>query len=795
MPPHLPTPLLPWLKSALGALWQRLRHPSRRDVLIALATPPALLLAWVLVLIPFTPGISDIRKAREEAPTQVLSADGKPLAEFKRGNRDWVPLEAISPRVIDALIATEDKRFYDHHGIDFRRLVGATLATLQGDTQGGSTITQQLARNLFPEEIGRRQNITRKLKEAITALKIEALYSKQQILETYLNTVPFLYNAYGIDMAARTYFGKPARELDISESATLIGMLKGTSYYNPVLNPDRARERRNVVLALMAKQDKLSAQRFEALAKRPLKLDFERQSAEPGDAPHFTVQLKRWLIDWADQHDYNIYTDGLVVRTTIDSRLQGFAARAVEQRTRALQGIANSAWGGQWRAGNRTVEALVRDSSAFAEATAAGEAADEALKRLLRDNDFMRQLREEKTRIEAGFLAIDPRSGAILAWIGSRDFAVDAYDHVRQARRQPGSTFKPFVYGAAFEHGAKPDDTFVDAPVQIPLPDGEVWEPDDAEPPTGDPMTLATALALSRNRITAQVMQQVGPARVAKLARAMGVRESKLDEVPSLALGTSPVTLYEMVSAYATIANAGHYLAPAMVLRIENRKGEVLEEFRPADPERAISAEAEDTLLDAMRGVVQRGTGSAIRGRFGVRGDLAGKTGTTQDNTDGWFILMHPQLVAGAWVGFNDARITLRSNYWGQGAHSALPMVGDFFSRAQSARLIDTNARFVRAQDATLSGRLHAWYQSLFGEAPETEASAPRPRPPEPPAAQSEPPASEASAPAAEAPLAEVPPAVEPATSSSAPVPPAAASAPVAPAETLPAAGQSMPAN
>jgi len=308
-------------------------------------------------------------------------------------------------------------------------------------------------------------------------------------------------------------------------------------------------------------------------------------------------------------------------------------------------------------------------------------------------------------------------------------------------------------------------------------------------------MTLATALALSRNRITAQVMQQVGPARVAKLARAMGVRESKLDEVPSLALGTSPVTLYEMVSAYATIANAGHYLAPAMVLRIENRKGEVLEEFRPADPERAISAEAEDTLLDAMRGVVQRGTGSAIRGRFGVRGDLAGKTGTTQDNTDGWFILMHPQLVAGAWVGFNDARITLRSNYWGQGAHSALPMVGDFFSRAQNARLIDTNARFVRAQDATLSGRLHAWYQSLFGEPPETEASAPRPRPPEPPAAQSEPPASDASAPAAEAPMTEVPPAVEPTASASAPVPPAASSAPIAPVETLPAASQSAPAN
>ena len=219
---RLPSPFWPWFKSVARAALLRLRHPRRRDLLLLLLLPPALLFLWVLVLIPFTPSISDIRKAREEAPTLVLTSDGKTLAEFKRGNRDWVPLEAISPKAIDALIATEDRRFYSHHGIDFRRVVGATIATLKGDTQGGSTITQQLARNLFPEEIGRRQNLTRKIKEAITALKIEALYTKPQILEAFLNTVPFLYNAYGIDMAAHTYFDKPARELDLAESATLV---------------------------------------------------------------------------------------------------------------------------------------------------------------------------------------------------------------------------------------------------------------------------------------------------------------------------------------------------------------------------------------------------------------------------------------------------------------------------------------------------------------------------------------------------------------------------------------------
>jgi penicillin-binding protein 1A len=815
--PSSPRLLNPLSSSFWSSLWSslpatlksgllRLRHPGWREWLFMLALLPAVLVLWVLVLIPFTPGISDIRKARDEAPALILSADGEALAEFKRGNRDWVGLTEISPRVIEALVATEDHRFYEHHGIDFRRIVGAAVATIQGDMQGGSTITQQLARNLFPEEIGRRQNLSRKIKEAITALKIEALYSKQQILEAYLNTVPFLYNAYGIDMAARTYFGKPARALDQLESATLIGMLKGTSYYNPVLNPDRARERRNVVLALMAKHDKLSEARYEALARRPLKLDFERQSVETGPAPHFTVQLKRWLIDWADQHDYDIYTDGLVVRTTIDSRLQGFATRAVAQQGRALQAIADGAWAGQWRASNPLVETLVRESPEFAAATAAGEnaeTAEAAMRRLLRDTGFMRKLREDKTRQQLGFLAIDPRNGAIRAWVGSRDFSDDAYDHVHQARRQPGSTFKPFVYGAAFERGAKPDDTFLDAPVAIPLGGGKIWRPDDGVPPTGEPMTLATGLALSRNRITAQVMQQVGPTRVARLARAMGVRESKLDEVPSLALGTSPVTLYEMVAAYASIANGGRYLAPAMVARIENRKGEVLEEFHPASPEQAMAPEALNTLLDAMRGVIDRGTGTAVRYRYGLRGDFAGKTGTTQENTDGWFILMQPQLVAGAWAGFNDARITLRSNYWGQGAHSALPIVGDFFARVQAARLIDPAVRFAKAEEVGLFGSLRSRYDSLMliEEAPAAApppAQSPVQATSEPSPAASEPAEAEETMPEAIFPAPA--PASEPAaaatgSSSSAPAPSTVPSPPPAPPPPpSPAAAASPPA-
>ena len=540
--------LLLALHSRLAPWLSRLRRPSRRELLLGLAALPALLLVYSLILIPFTPGIRDIRKAKLEQPARVLSADGKELAVFKWANREWVGLERISPQVKAALIATEDHRFYEHHGIDFYRLAGAALRTFSGDKQGGSTLTQQLARNLFPDEIGRAPTLTRKLKEAITAFKIEAVYSKDEILETYLNTVPFLYNAWGIEMAARTYFDKPARSLDVLEAATLVGMLKGNSYYNPVLNPERAVARRNTVLAQMVKRGRLDAARLPALEKKPLRIDFERQLEAPGPAPHFAQQIRKALIAWADSHDYNIYADGLVVRTTLDSRLQAQATQAVQRRGRQLQALADQAWAGRkgWVGSPELVEAFVRESKAYRAALARGQTAEETLARLLADKPFLDALRQEQTRVQVGFLALDPRDGQVRAWVGSRDFQTDPFDHVAQARRQPGSTFKPFVYGAAFDKGMQPGDTLIDREVEIPLPDDEVWRPTDESPPSGKPVSLRDGLVYSRNRITAQLMDEVGPARVARLAKKMGVRQSPLEEVPSLALGTSPVTLKEM---------------------------------------------------------------------------------------------------------------------------------------------------------------------------------------------------------------------------------------------------------
>ncbi len=313
------------------------RHPYRAALLL-----PALVLLYVLVLIPFTPSVNDLRRAKSEVPARVLSSDGVVLAEYKRINRQWVTLKKISPHVVNALIATEDHRFYQHHGIDFRRTGAAALATLSGNRQGGSTITQQLARNMYPEEIGRALSVNRKVKEAITALKIESVYTKDEILETYLNTVPFLYNAFGIEMAARTYFDKTADKLDVLESATLVGMLKGTSYYNPVLNPERALGRRNLVLAQMAKHGKLDPAKVQALAARPLRIDFERQVEPLGPAPHVAQHLRKWLIEWADRRGYDIHADGLVVRTTIDSKLQKAANQAVARQIAQLQKLVDA---------------------------------------------------------------------------------------------------------------------------------------------------------------------------------------------------------------------------------------------------------------------------------------------------------------------------------------------------------------------------------------------------------------------------------------------------------------------
>lgn len=717
----------------------------------------ALFAAYAVVLIPFTPSIANIRKAKIDQPSVLASADGKLLATFKPMNRQWMPLDRMAPQVIDALIATEDHRFYNHYGVDLVRTVSGALPVFTGNAQGGSTLTQQLARNLFPESVGHQRTITRKIKETITALKIEYAYSKKEILETYLNTMPFLYNAFGIEMAARTYFDKPAQKLTLIESATLIAMLKGTAYYNPVLNPERALQRRNIVLSQMVKRGLLSEAEFQQQKLRPIRLDFERQQEEIGPTPHLAVQIRKWLIDWADRNDKNIYADGLVVHTTIDSRLQALANQAVSRQMAALQAVADVEWamnsnqvfsvdsnayleqrrqvqpfGYFWRTQTALLDSFIRESPAYQRALQSGATPADALANLKSDKEFMLKLRADKTRLQAAFVAIDPATGHVKAWVGSRDFKTDQFDHVSQAQRQPGSTFKPFVYAAALEQGMSPDKLFVDRAVEIALPDGGVWRPSDLAPPSGQAMKAREGLVYSKNTITAQVMQEVGARKTAQLARSMGINHSKLDEVPALALGTSPVTPLELVTAYSTLAAGGQYRQAIFVTRITDKDGQVLANFS-SETKRVLSDRSAGHLINILRDAVDRGTGQGLRARFGVRADVAGKTGTTQKNADGWFVLMHPRLVAGSWVGFNDPRVAMRSNYWGEGAHNALLLVGDFFQHSLNAQLIDSAARFPYDQPGesfwgSLIDAAKEWFGSWFKDAPSREKIAPPPR-------------------------------------------------------------------
>jgi penicillin-binding protein 1A len=371
-----------------------------------------------------------------------------------------------------------------------------------------------------------------------------------------------------------------------------------------------------------------------------------------------------------------------------------------------------------WKTNPDLINLFVRESSAYRSAVEAGATPDEALHKLKSNKEFMARLRAEKTRLQAGFVAIDPLTGQIKAWVGSRDFKTDQFDHVAQARRQPGSTFKMFVYGAALEQGMSPDKRFTDRSVEIQLPDGTVWRPADGSPPTGKRMTAREGLIYSKNTITAQVMQEVGARKTAVLARAMGVNRSKLDEVPSLALGTSPVTPLEIVSAYSTLAGIGEYRQPIYITRITDKKGRVLAQFTN-ETQQVMTERTVGHLINMLRGAVDQGTGKPVRAQFGLRADVAGKTGTTQKNTDGWFVLMHPRLVAGAWIGFNDSRVSMRSNYWGEGAHNALLVVGDFFQHGFAARLIDARAEFpfAKPQDSIWEPLFDAakeWFGGIF---------------------------------------------------------------------------------
>jgi penicillin-binding protein 1A len=684
--------------------WQR-TGTALAVLLTWLALIPAGAVVYMLTIVPTAPSANELRRQTTIKPAIVLASDGSELTQFERDNRVWVPLDSVSRTFVETLLAVEDQRFYSHRGIDWHRAFGAGVSTVRGRTEGGSTITQQLARNMFPEEIGRALSIRRKLKEIITARRIERTHDKDQILEAYVNTVPFLYNAFGVEMAARTYFDTHANDLDEIQSATLVGMLKGTSYYNPVRHPERAEERRNLVLRLMSERGVVDSSELDSLQARPLGLDFERQPTAPSEAPHFTRYIREWLSEWADRNGVDLYADGLVIHTTLDPALQRLAEQSVRLHGQQLHDAAAAEWGGGfsafWAQNSTFEERIIRRSGTFRDGVAGGRSESAMLDSIRADRSILDSLRAQATRLEVGFVALEPRTRYVRAWVGSRDYQEQPLDHVWKTRRQPGSVFKPFVYAAALSRGFLPGDTFVDEQTTIQVDRNRTWRPRNAGGAyTGQPMTLTEALAYSKNTVTAKLMMEVGPTYVASLARDMGIRESRLQPHPSLALGTSEVTLKEMATAYATLAAGGQYSEPVPVTRIEDRNGRVVAEFGTGG-ERAISQDVAQVVTHMLRGAIDRGTGRQIRSRFGVTADVAGKTGTSQNGADGWFILMHPNLVAGAWVGFPHPTVTFRTNQYGQGSRNALLVVGEFFRDAVShipEGRFETPARYQEAE-------------------------------------------------------------------------------------------------
>ena len=623
-----------------------------------------------------------------ELPTStfIYAADGSELAQIGLENRVWASLGDISPHVIDALLATEDRRFFAHDGVDYKRLMTAGWAAVRGkDAGGASTLTMQLVRNVYPE-IGQLPRRERKVRELLMAQRIEEVYTKRELLELYLNKMSFGRGAFGIEAAAETYFSRPARDLDLLEAALLIGLLKGPSYYDPVQHPKRAMARRRVVLLSLVAAEKLTEPVMNQLSSERLGLHLAPRRALSGTAPHFTEYVRREVEAWGRASGFDIYRDGLRIHTTLDPYMQRLAASVVARRADELQDIAGRDWaaagqpfGAFWQQNTLFEEQQIRKTDRFGRLRARGTAPGMASYQLRSDPAFMDSLRASSTRLEAGLVAVNPRTGEVKAWVGARDFSIDQYDKVASARRQPGSTFKPILYAAALEAGYTPHHYAQDVITTYYVPpQGTEWRPTNAGGgATGRLFTLGQALAKSKNTVSARLIQQIGPRRVVDMAERLGVT-SELLAVPSIALGTSEVTLKEMVSAYGTFVAEGMHYTSRVVSRIEDADGRLVAQFGPTG-NRAMASLHAYTVVNMLRDVTAPGgTGAGLAAQFPIAGDWAGKTGTTQDNTDGWFVAIHPELVAGAWVGFNQPAVRFRSNYYGQGANNAGVVVADF---------------------------------------------------------------------------------------------------------------------
>ncbi len=718
------------------------------------------------------PSFKELENPDNKLATQVISSDGITLTTFHVENRSFVTFEELSPYVIEAAIATEDLRFHQHSGIDFKSLGRVICKTLLGGDSsqgGGSTITQQLAKTLYPREsINNKFDMVKvKLKEWITAVKLERNYTKNEIMTMYMNQVFFGSNAYGIKAAAQTFFGKNPIDLTIEESATLVGMINKPTRYNPALNPDKSIVRRNFVISQMKKAEFISGEVCDSIQQIPITLSYKVQDHHAGNGPYFRDMLRRtmnakepnrrsynqyedyiadsllWANDnlygWlnknrkADGSAYNLDKDGLKIYTTIDSRMQSYAEESVaEHLGKDLQ---NAFWKDlKWKTNKpfsndvdqELIDQLMKQARRWSDRyrmMKRSGVSDSEIRKSFDEPTKMRvfawnrqgyidtvmtpndSIRYYKSHLRAAFMAIEPETGHIKAYVGGPDYRYFKYDNVRQGKRQVGSTIKPFLYTLAMQEGMSPCDKVVNVPQTFIINEEETWTPasTDRDDWIGQTVTLKWGLTKSSNNISAYLMKQYGPKAMVDMMRKMGVG-CYLDPVNSLCVGAADITVYEMVAAYNTFPSRGVYVSPIFVTRIEDNMGNVLGEFDNHKRE-AISEYTAYLMANLMQGVVNSGTGVRLRVKYGLTGEIAGKTGTTNDQSDGWFIGYTPSLTAGVWVGAEDRQVHFESLSLGGGSNMALPIWGLFMQkcRADESLQMDATERFIAPPGITLN--------------------------------------------------------------------------------------------
>jgi penicillin-binding protein 1A len=703
----------------------------------------SIFLAAGLGLLGKMPEFRQLENPKTNLATQIYSSDNKVIGKFYyNDNRTPLYYEEIPKNLIDALIATEDERFYDHSGIDLRSTLRAIVYL--GDKGGASTVSQQLARQLFTGVRSRNtlDAIIQKIKEWVIAVQLERRYTKKEILTMYLSLYDFNYNADGLRSAANIYFSKEPSDLLLEESAMLVGMLKNSSLYNPIRRPELVISRRNIVFQQMLRNEMLTQKEADSLQQLPLQIQFNPQSHREGLATYFRAYLRQFMLNWIqnnpkpDGQKYNLYLDGLTIYTTLDSKMQTYAENVVKEHMSNLQDAFFEQNTPKWNPTapfldltEKEVERLINQammrSERWRKMKLAGKTEDDIKASFDQETEMkifswkgeidtvmspIDSIRHYKHFLRSGMMSMDPQTGHVKAWVGGINYKHFQFDHVYQGKRQIGSTFKPFVYASAIDQlKLSPCDSFPDGFYCVEARKfgaHEAWCPKNSGDRYTGMRTLKNALANSVNTISARLIDKVGPGPISKLAAGLGI-SSKIPNVPSIALGTADLSVYEMVAAYGAFANQGIYVKPVMVTRIEDKNGTVLFEATPETRD-VLSAESAYVTVKLLEGVTESGSGIRLRHRgaeennpyFGTvvtgypyefQNPIAGKTGTTQNQSDGWFIGMVPNLVTGVWVGGEDRATHFNSIAYGQGATMALPIWALYMKKLYEDPLLEVS--------------------------------------------------------------------------------------------------------